>query len=184
MVAWPRVEGPTDPTRPATANACSPNEADFRPGATPTPTRGEKGLRQRVLAFLAVLIALLAVAAPDATARQVTPSTGDLRDPSGLAVVPSSFALPRAAPEPLAKAWSDALSLARDNPEDFGYPWADVSTGQLVVSIARSNGQVIVASWASAGARTKGSKGVDLFVYFTDIWNSYYALPGTLLTSP
>lgn len=63
----------------------------------------------------------------------------------------------------LAREWSNALTVAENNPDDHGYPWPDETTGQLVVSIVNSRGQESVRQWQQAGVVvTRGAKSVNV----------------------
>jgi len=65
--------------------------------------------------------------------------------------------------EPLGKAWSDALELAGQSPDVFGYPWADRAKGELVIAIVNAQGEAIARSWMKSGApRTLGKPLPDL----------------------
>ena len=46
--------------------------------------------------------------------------------------------------EMLAEAFSRALQLAMDHPDDFGYPWLDPATNELVFSVVTSEGRSLV----------------------------------------
>ena len=61
--------------------------------------------------------------------------------------------------EPLGKAWSDALELAGQSPDVFGYPWADRAKGELVIAIVNAQGEAIARSWMkSAASQALGGK--------------------------
>src|SRR5438552_12021853 len=53
---------------------------------------------------------------------------------------------------PLRRAWSDSFTLAQLEPDLFGYPWADRTAGELVVSVAEARGVEIVEPMGAVGA--------------------------------
>lgn len=62
-------------------------------------------------------------------------------------------------PDPLRKAWSDAFTLAQEGyPDDFGRPWPDLTTGELVVSAVTPNGVEIARRWVQSGLRVPSPK--------------------------
>jgi hypothetical protein len=77
-----------------------------------------------------------------------TPTTAPTgRHPSGLEIVGPTNYHPPAIPDDLRTAWREALALMHNNPDAFGYPWADHATGQLVLSAATPAGDVISRGW-------------------------------------
>jgi hypothetical protein len=57
-------------------------------------------------------------------------------------------------PDPLRKAWNDAYTLAQEGyPDDFGRPWMDLTTHEVVVSAATANGAEIARRWVQSGLR-------------------------------
>jgi hypothetical protein len=55
-------------------------------------------------------------------------------------------------PDPLRSAWSNAFTLAQEGyPDDFARPWADLTTGELVVSAATPSGVEIARRWVQSG---------------------------------
>ena len=78
--------------------------------------------QQAVLALVAVLV--VAALGNSAAAAAV---------PTGVTLVSTTRPQLSPLPEPLAKAWSDALWLARAYPDLFGYPYADANRGELVL---------------------------------------------------
>jgi hypothetical protein len=62
-------------------------------------------------------------------------------------------------PEPLRKAWGEAFTLAQEGyPNDFGRPWMDLATGELVVSAATEDGAEIARRWVQTGVRVPSPK--------------------------
>ena len=62
-------------------------------------------------------------------------------------------------PDSLRKAWNDAYTLAQEGyPDDFGRPWPDLTTGELVVSAATANGFEIARRWVQSGVRMPSPK--------------------------
>src|SRR5690242_13592009 len=95
----------------------------------------------RRLAFaLAVALAVSACGGPE----------GESHAPTGAAAILQVKVdeLVQAAPpdEASATAFSNALDLARANPNDVGYPWLDPVTGELVVSAATERGRQLLAA--------------------------------------
>jgi hypothetical protein len=79
--------------------------------------------------------------------------SSELRHKSGVVLLgPADQTAVKPLPEPLAKALSDAQELARDNPDLFGYPYADRSTGELVLSPVNAEGQSLAHRWTPRGA--------------------------------
>jgi len=57
-------------------------------------------------------------------------------------------------PDQLRKAWNDAYTLAQEAyPDDFGRPWMDLTTDEVVVSAATANGAEIARRWVQSGLR-------------------------------
>lgn len=65
-----------------------------------------------------------------------------------------------AGPEALAKAWNDAYWIARANPLDFGYPWADTASHDLVVRTTGTRGSSLAAAWMSTGLQLNALRGL------------------------
>jgi hypothetical protein len=62
-------------------------------------------------------------------------------------------------PDPLRKAWNDAYTLAEAAyPDDFGRPWMDLTTDEVVVSAATANGFEIARRWVQSGLRVPSPK--------------------------
>jgi len=62
-------------------------------------------------------------------------------------------------PDSLRKAWNDAYTLAQEvYPDDFGRPWMDLTTGEVVVSAATANGAEIARRWVQSGLRVPSPK--------------------------
>ena len=60
---------------------------------------------------------------------------------------------------PLRRAWSDSFTLAQEvEPDLFGYPWADRTAGELVVSVAEPRGVEIVELWVRSGLQVPSPK--------------------------
>jgi len=59
---------------------------------------------------------------------------------------------------PLRRAWSDSFTLAQLEPNLFGYPWADRTAGELVVSVAEARGVEIVELWVRSGLQVPSPK--------------------------
>lgn len=60
---------------------------------------------------------------------------------------------------PVSREWSRAVMIAENSPEDYGYPWPDDATGQLVISVVNSRGAQSVQQWRAAGlVVTRGTK--------------------------
>jgi hypothetical protein len=112
---------------------------------------GEEQIRRKLMrASLAFVLLLVTFGITTIAASPPPLATG--RDPSGLIVLP---ALDRTGiaqlPEPLAKALSDAQSFARKNPAIVGYPYADRTTGELVLSAATPSGTAAWQGWRPDG---------------------------------
>ena len=76
--------------------------------------------------------------------------------PSGLEFVGPTDYHPNPTSEALRNAWREALVLARQNADDFGYPWPDPTTGTLVHSVVTPAAQATAQKWTplDVGART------------------------------
>jgi hypothetical protein len=62
-------------------------------------------------------------------------------------------------PDSLRKAWNDAYTLAEEvYPDDFGRPWMDPSTDEVVVTAATANGAEIARRWVQSGLRVPSPK--------------------------
>jgi hypothetical protein len=62
-------------------------------------------------------------------------------------------------PDPLRKAWNDAYPLAEAAyPDDFGRPWMDLTTDEVVVSAATANGFEIARRWVQSGLQVPSPK--------------------------
>jgi hypothetical protein len=62
-------------------------------------------------------------------------------------------------PDSLRKAWNDAYTLAQEvYPDDFGRPWMDLTTDEVVVSAATANGAEIARRWVQSGLRVASPK--------------------------
>ncbi|HKC92103.1 MAG TPA: hypothetical protein VKE23_12345 [Candidatus Limnocylindria bacterium] len=62
-------------------------------------------------------------------------------------------------PDSLRKAWNDAYTLADEvYPDDFGRPWMDLTTDDVVVSAATANGVEIARQWVQSGLRVASPK--------------------------
>ena len=62
-------------------------------------------------------------------------------------------------PDPLRKAWNDAYTLAEEvYPDDFGRPWTDPTTDEVVVSAATANGAEIARRWVQSGLQVASPK--------------------------
>ena len=62
-------------------------------------------------------------------------------------------------PEPVRKAWNDAYTLAQEAyPDDFGRPWIDTSTDEVVVSAATASGAEIARRWVQSGLQVPSPK--------------------------
>src|SRR5437773_1262961 len=60
---------------------------------------------------------------------------------------------------PLRRAWSDSFTLAQEvEPDLFGYPWADRTAGELVVSVADPRGLDVVQTWVRLGLQVASPK--------------------------
>jgi hypothetical protein len=110
---------------------------------------------------LVALVLVLNVASFAVLAAGSSPQV-ERRHSSGLLVLGPGVVHAQPVVEDLAKAWSDAMWLARDNPDVLGYPWADEASGQLVVSVVMPAGEALVLQWAASGAQTKGPKPIKL----------------------
>jgi hypothetical protein len=61
--------------------------------------------------------------------------------------------------EPLGKAWQNAFTLAQEgHPDLFGYPWADRTTGELVVAVASPTGEAMARQWVQSGLQVGSPK--------------------------
>jgi hypothetical protein len=91
--------------------------------------------------------ATASMAVPDATAPAGTsPAPAEPTDEVGLAgltIVGNESRQARPVGEPRRQAFNEALQLALDNPRDFGYPWVEPVTGQLLVSPVTANGEAL-----------------------------------------
>ncbi|HEV8252475.1 MAG TPA: hypothetical protein VGQ66_03755 [Candidatus Limnocylindria bacterium] len=66
-------------------------------------------------------------------------------DPTGILIVAIGEQVQAgAAGEVLAVAFSQALQFAMDHPDDFGYPWLDPATRELVFSVATNEGRSLI----------------------------------------
>ena len=71
-----------------------------------------------------------------------SPSEAGVIDPTGILIVAIGEQV-QAGPEfeVLALAFDQALRLAMDHPDDFGYPWLDPATNEVIFSVATSEGR-------------------------------------------
>ena len=73
------------------------------------------------------------------------------RHPSGIEIVPPldvpAIVAQGQMPLPLAMAVTDAITLAESQPDNFGYPYMDRTTGTLFVSAATAAGNQTASSW-------------------------------------
>jgi hypothetical protein len=85
---------------------------------------------------------------------------GQTRHPAGIVHLgPIDYAKIEPFPDRLRKEWSDAYTLAQEvYPDDFGRPWADLTTGELVVTAATANGAEIARQWVQSGLRVASPK--------------------------
>ena len=89
------------------------------------------------------------------------PAGGPLLHLSGLTVLGSTRMSQVPPSRALAQAWSDAQLLAQ-NSADLGYPWADSTTGQLVIGTTTPAGDALVQRWIAGGAQFHSQKTIDL----------------------
>jgi hypothetical protein len=62
-------------------------------------------------------------------------------------------------PDRLRPTWNDAYTLAEEvYPDDFGRPWMDRTTDEVVVSAATANGYEIARRWVQSGLRVSSPK--------------------------
>lgn len=115
-------------------------------------------MRQLVISILAVLAITTAALSQGALASPATRVGSEVRHASGIVLLAARPASQQLV-EPLAKAWNDALWLARSNPDAMGYPWADAVSGQLVLSVKAPAAEALVRAFLAGSARTAGAKG-------------------------
>jgi hypothetical protein len=61
--------------------------------------------------------------------------------------------------DPLRKAWNDAFTLAQEgHPDLFGYPWADRTSGELVIAVASPTGEAMARQWMQSGLQVGSPK--------------------------
>jgi hypothetical protein len=114
-----------------------------------------RGLRYAVICLLAVAVVFI---------RADTwpwPSPGGQgRHNTGIVLLgPIDYAKIEPFPDRLRKTWNDAYTLAQEAyPEDFGRPWADPTTDEVVVSAATANGYEIARRWVQSGLRVPSPK--------------------------
>jgi hypothetical protein len=61
--------------------------------------------------------------------------------------------------DPLRKAWNDAFTLAQEgHPDLFGYPWADRTSGELVIAAANPTGEAMARQWVRSGLQVGSPK--------------------------
>src|SRR4051812_39683863 len=109
------------------------------------------------IAALAVILSVAPTGAPT-----------ERRHVTGIALLPAGDSGPfvrererigEAAFEPLAGAWSDARELAEQRGDLFGVPWLDLAHQQVVVRLARSEGEAVARAWITSGyQRGDGTK--------------------------
>jgi hypothetical protein len=121
----------------------------------------KRTFHRRTQARYALCAALLAIAglflSADVSANPTPPA--EVRHASGIVLLPPvdlaaiQAEITRLGPsyEPLAVAASDARELAQDHQDLFGEPWMDLPNGQLVMPLARPEGEQIARQWMSAG---------------------------------
>lgn len=118
-------------------------------------------MRQLFVAITAILAITVGMLASNAIASPSAHIGSETRHASGLALL-GARPTPQQLAEPLAKAWSDALWLARTNPDAMGYPWANPATGEVVISTTGPAANDLVRGFLAGSARTSGAKGVSL----------------------
>jgi hypothetical protein len=109
---------------------------------------------------LGLCVIVLMLVASSAFAYGAPTSPPERRHPSGIALLPPLDTTPfvrareRLGPafEPLAVAWSDARELALANRDVFGAPWLNAEKGELVIALAKPEGEAIARSWMKSGA--------------------------------
>jgi hypothetical protein len=93
----------------------------------------------------------LAVALLLAALSTLAASPAPIRHPSGLEIVPpldvAAVVARGQMPQPLAMAATDALELAQNQPNNFGYPFVDRATGKLILSAANAAGSQSASTW-------------------------------------
>lgn len=78
------------------------------------------------------------------------PSEGsEQQHSSGLVLVASDSATPGVLSEKILAVLNDALILVDDNPNEFGYPWFDRQSGQLVLDFVTNSGRDLASNFAS-----------------------------------
>jgi hypothetical protein len=96
-------------------------------------------------------IAVILVGCVVAATTPTTPAAAAALGPvvhraSGLTVVAVDRSVPVSVPEAVALAWHEAWQQARENPDDFGYPWADGAGNRVVVSqVTAKAGQLMTS---------------------------------------
>jgi hypothetical protein len=89
------------------------------------------------------------------------PSVGaQARHSTGIVLLgPIDYAKIEPFPDRLRQTWNDAYTLAQEvYPDDFGRPWADPTTDEVVVSAATANGYEIARRWVQSGLRVPSPK--------------------------
>jgi hypothetical protein len=78
---------------------------------------------------------------------------------NGLTILGPARNVAAAQSTPVSREWSRAVMVAENNADDYGYPWPDDATGQLVVSVVNTRGEQSVRQWQAAGlVVTRGPK--------------------------
>jgi hypothetical protein len=94
--------------------------------------------------FVALAAAGLVLVATTAA----SPSPGDEKHPSGITILHSALPVPAPLDDTLSAALAAADQASLKNPDDFGYPWADRGSRQVVLPAATAKGQERAAAVA------------------------------------
>jgi hypothetical protein len=91
-----------------------------------------------------VLLAIAVVGCGGPPSSLAPSAAGNLDSTGILLVAPGEQVQGRPPNEAVAQAHSDALVMAEANGQDFGYPWIDPATGELVLSAATVRGRQLL----------------------------------------
>ena len=89
------------------------------------------------------------------------PSTGGQgRHSTGIVLLgPIDYTRIEPFPDRLRRTWDDAYTLAQEGyPDDFGRPWADLTSGEVVVTAATAKGFEMARQWVQSGLRASSPK--------------------------
>jgi hypothetical protein len=117
----------------------------------------------RVFRFAIAALAILAVMSVRTDSWPWPQSGSEYRHRTGIVLLGAIDldAISRMEPlsDPLRKAWNDAFTLAQEgHPDLFGYPWADRTSGELVIAVANPTGEAMARQWVQSGLHVGSPK--------------------------